>query len=128
MPNIIPDTNVWVAYLDQDDALHHEATKVFANFNDQDHVLVTEYVLLETTTVLANNAGKEHADMFLEIISHNKDIDVLPSTPLDLKRFINEYQHLSVRSLSFVDVSLIVLSKDMQVITFDKKLEKKLSV
>ncbi len=118
---IIFDSNIWIAYLNKSDSTHRKAVKLFQEINVKD-ILITEYLLLEITTVLKQIQGYKFAHKFIQQIT-DTNISFLES-----KNFYAEtillFQSLEENKLSFVDVSLIHLSKKYKIKTFDKELQK----
>ncbi len=116
LKKIIYDSNIWISFLYEDDSNFEKAKEIFAY--PKPYVL-TDYIILEVSTVLKQKAGEDLAKLFLANIIAN-DIEVLLS---------NEYYQESVKlfiesrnKLSFVDTSLVVLSEKYKIITFDKEL------
>ena len=117
----ILDSNVWIAYFNKNDSLHEKAVKIFSTVKN---IAITEYIVAETATVILNKADRKTANKFLEIILDNSDITILHSD----KRFFEEtartFTEIISGKLSFIDISLLFLSKKYKIITFDEKLEK----
>ncbi|NIA09603.1 MAG: PIN domain-containing protein [Nitrospiraceae bacterium] len=118
---IIFDSCVWIAFLNKADSQHTKAAKVLAENNDK--IVMTEYILLEVASVLCLRAGKSRADKFLKIVMNNKDIKIITSDKTFLLGTINEFLRYKTKYLSFVDFSLVYLSKQYKIITFDEKLK-----
>ncbi len=121
---IILDSNVWVAFFNKSDSQHQKAKKVLKEITGK--ITATEYVILEVCSVLLVRAGKQAANKFLEIVFDNDDIEILLSDDGFFEKVINFFQENNNKKLSFVDVSLLCLSKSHQIITFDKELLKEL--
>lgn len=121
---IIFDSNIWVGFFDEDDSNHQKAKQVFNT--TQQKVFVTEYIILETTTILAQKKSKEAANEFLEKISVSDRVEVFPSSKKFLDEVVNFYLSQKDRNLSFVDYSLLFLSQKAKVVTFDKRLKKEI--
>lgn len=117
---VVFDSNVWIAYFNVDDSTHDIAEKYFARHQDN-LVVLTEYVLVEITTILKRQLGPKAASKIVAAILQTDNVKVLPSTGYSeetLKRFLAAEE----KHLSFVDISLFVLSQTYEVVTFDKKL------
>ncbi len=121
---IILDSNVWVAFFNKADNQHKKAIKILKD--NRVGLVVTEYILLETSSVLCLRAGKEVADKFLTMMTNNRDIKILPSDKILLDKIVKKFLDHKTKYLSFVDVSLVHFSKQYKIITFDKKLEKEI--
>ena len=116
---IIFDSNIWIAYLNKSDSTHEQAIDKFAKTNVDD-IVMTEYLLLEIVTVLKQIQGYEFSQNFIQ---HIENIPFLES-----KNFYAQtlalFQSLKENKLSFVDVSLLYLSQNYEIETFDKELQK----
>jgi len=117
---VVLDTNVWFAYLSKDDYRHKRAVVLVEALRDD--VLVSEYVLLELCTLLAAKKKKDIADRLIDVIEHNDRIQLLPSTPEFFKDVRETFRRMRSTNLSFVDASLLALSRSVPVYTFDRAL------
>lgn len=122
LSRVILDTSVWVAFLNTEDSQHTKAQKLMDEMTDQ--VLVPEYVLVETASVLKNY--RRHAEA----------IEFVKMTLADAATFISSdslvYETGELfcsrnDGLSFIDTALLVLSETYRVITFDKRLQKEIN-
>ena len=119
----ILDSNVWIAFFDEEDSTHKKAVGIFKKLKVSE-LAVTEYIILEVATILKKYVGLDVANNFLfklaqEYITIIEDENLLKET---IKIFANSAHN----NLSFVDCSLVYLSGKYKVITFDKKLANKL--
>ena len=121
---IILDSNIWIAFLNIDDFNHKKAERVFKELSEK--IILTEYVLLEVTTVVSLKVSKEAANNFIKTVVDNKDIEILPSSKEFLEGVIKFYLSKKNKNLSFVDYSLAYLSQKFKVLTFDRKLKSEL--
>jgi predicted nucleic acid-binding protein len=121
---IILDSNIWIAYLNKEDAQHKKAVSLFEEIDDG--VIISEYILLEVITVLAMKVNKKVADSFINFVFNNQDIKILPSSGELFSNFLKGFLKHKKNNLSFVDISLLVLSKKYSVFSFDKELEKEI--
>lgn len=115
---IIFDSNIWIGYFHDKDSLHNEAGKIVES---RSVVYVPEYVVLESVTVIKARASEKLANFCLDVFLHTSNIRVIPSGDL-FSKTISLFQTLNDKHLSFVDMSLLALSRDYEVKTFDKKL------
>lgn len=118
----ILDANVWIAFLYKDDSQHKKAEKIVQICERP--ILLPEYVIIEVSTVLIQKAGRKISAVFLEMLMQNKDIHVLFS---DDQFFMDVVYFLKSRpeeKLSFVDFTLLYLSRSYDIITFDRNLQK----
>lgn len=118
---MIVDSNIWIAYLYTDDALHKQAVQLIEGGTEHP-VMIFEYSIVETVTVLARRSGKETANRFLELIQDNRDIEILPSSPELFEAVVACYKAHTQRNLSFADYALLYLSRSTPIATFDAKL------
>ena len=119
--NIILDSNLWIAYFNENDSMHKSATEIFKK---QKKIIIPEYIILETATILLLKANRKIAKMFIEIIFDNNDIEIIPSNNIFLFKTKNQFLENKTGKLSFVDCGLVELSKNYKIITFDKELQK----
>lgn len=118
---MIFDSNIWIAYFYTDDALHEQSTRLIEGATEHP-LTIFEYNVVETVTVLAQHSGKETANRFLDLISDNRDIRVLPSSPELFEATVQCYKTHTQRNLSFADYALLYLSHTTPIATFDTKL------
>ena len=116
---MIIDSSVWIALYNKADSQRAKAMCISATFAD---VALSEYVFLETCTLLLAKGGRDVAELFLAYVLDSADVIVLHSSPEFFQATARLFRHLTNKNLSFVDVSLLVLSESNNVITFDKAL------
>ncbi len=116
---MVIDSNVWVALYDKADSQHVKAIDLSTSFVE---VVFPEYVILETCTVLLTKAGKDVAEQFLAYILDSAEVTILYSSPEFFHATAQLFRLPTSKKLSFVDVSLLMLSEFHEVITFDKNL------
>lgn len=119
---IIFDSNVWVAFFNKEDSQNKKALEIV--IKEKDNIAITEYIILEVSSILALKAGKNIADKFLEFILNNNNIKVLLSSNDFFYNTVENFIKTESKKLSFVDISLLYLSNTCQIITFDKDLAK----
>jgi|SRR3989338_5719560 len=119
---MILDSNIWIAYVYTDDALHTQAVRLIENSTDYPSIIF-EYNLLEAVTVLARLTGKAKANDFLDLILNTDGIEILPSSPELFEAVVVCYKAHTQRTLSFADYALLHLSRTIPVATFDSKLK-----
>lgn len=119
---VILDTNVWFAYLHDADSQHEKALSLFDVLKDR--VLIPEYVLIEILNLITVKIGKADADNFIaDLLSFDK-VSILWSTSDFRDELLSFFLSNKIEKLSFVDQSLLFLSKKYRVVTFDKVLDK----
>lgn len=119
---IILDTNIWYAMFDRSDSLHEKAKQVFDELDAS--VMIPEYVLVELLNLFVTKLGKKWADDFLAKIVVSDDFQINPNTPSFTLDVIQFFLKSDNKKLSFVDHSLLYLSKHHKVLTFDQELAK----
>jgi len=121
---IILDTNIWYAACDKSDFLHKKAQELFSSLEDQ--VMIPEYVLVELINLLVRKKGKAWTDEFMRQLIVSDDCQITPNTPSFTLEVIQSFLKSDNPKLSFVDHSLLYLSKHHKVHTFDQELAKAL--
>lgn len=119
---IILDSNIWIAFLNKNDNQNKKAEKIISSLSGG--IAITEYIILEVSSVLSIKAGKNVADKFIEFVLDNNDIQLLLSNDGFFHDTIGLFAKIKNNKLSFVDVSLLNLSNLYKIITFDQNLEK----
>ncbi len=121
---VILDTNVWFAYLHDADSQHKKALSLFEVLKDK--VLIPEYVLIEILNLITVKIGKDNADSFIsDLLSFDK-VTILWSSSDFRDQLLSFFLSNKFEKLSFVDQSLLFLSKKYKVVTFDKELLKRI--
>ncbi|MBT9096883.1 PIN domain-containing protein [Methylovulum psychrotolerans] len=115
---IIFDSNVWIAIINENDAHHEKALRLFSGHSA---IYIPEYVVLETTTVLQLRASKYKADLFAKLIENTTGLEVLYASDDFFLSVLRAFQQQN-QKLSFVDCALFELSKNHAVHTFDEVL------
>lgn len=124
---VILDSNVWIAFLNKNDSNHKKADEIFNKLvNKREKIIITEYILLEVVTVLSQKVGKKLADQFIEIAGNTKRIEIISSSADFLNDVLAFYLKQKNRNLSFVDYSLLYLSRQYEILTLDKELKRKI--
>ena len=114
------DSSVWIAYFYKEDSQHAQAERVFRTLTRP--LLLHEYVIGEVCTVLNQRVSKLQADAFIEYVMGNRDIRIIPSNAEFFLETLSFFRKQRRRSLSFIDVALLYLSKQSSVVTFDRTL------
>ncbi|MBU4298483.1 PIN domain-containing protein [Patescibacteria group bacterium] len=121
---VILDSNIWIALLNIDDSNHSKARQLFREIKEK--IVLPEYIILETATLLSQKISKKSADDFIKNVIDNKDIEILPSSKEFLEKVIEFYLSKRIEKLSFVDYSLLYLVPKVRVITLDKVLKREI--
>jgi predicted nucleic acid-binding protein len=111
------DSNVLIASRNDKDALFARAIEALEAAAKP--LVLHEYVVLETATVLMVRAGKAMADDFVRFVLKNADFSLLLSSETEFLSAADTF--MKTRSkLSFADSALLSLSSQYPVLTFDK--------
>jgi predicted nucleic acid-binding protein len=125
---IFLDSSVIIAYRNQDDARHADAMKLFSELQKGRYAggLVTDYIVLETVTVVKRLMGHDAAVETGEAILGAGDITVMRSTQL-FPHAWREFRARAGTGLSFVDASSLAAMKIAgvgRIATFDREFRK----
>ncbi|MDD2516365.1 MAG: PIN domain-containing protein [Candidatus Gracilibacteria bacterium] len=121
----ILDSNVWIALFNKEDSLNKKASDIMKELiKNNEKIFITEYLILEISTILLLKNGKKLADNFINFVYDNSDIDIIYSDRYFFENTIQFFTKNNYEKLSFVDQSLLLLSKSYQIITFDKELNR----
>ncbi|MDD4530336.1 MAG: PIN domain-containing protein [Candidatus Gracilibacteria bacterium] len=121
----ILDSNVWIALFNKEDSLNKKASDIMKELvKNNEKIFITEYLILEISTILLLKNGKKLADNFINFVYDNSDIDIIYSDKYFFENTIQFFTKNNYEKLSFVDQSLLLLSKSYQIITFDKELNR----
>ena len=85
-------------------------------------VILPDFILAETASVLKYKAGFQIAKEFVIFVQDNEDVEII-YTSFHFNNFIKSFFTTGKNNLSFVDSSLLALSSEFRVVTFDKKLQ-----
>lgn len=117
---VIFDTNIWIGLLVNADSLHRKSVAM-ARGNALMLKIVPEYILLETLTLLKKYTTTKEVQQSLDMFLQSETVEILPAVH-SYDKTIALFQTLNDKHLSFVDTSLLALSHEYEVKTFDKKL------
>jgi predicted nucleic acid-binding protein len=115
------DSSVLVGAANSQDSLHARAVRALSECTPP--IVVHEYVILECAAVLMTRADKQTADTFVKGVLQNKAIRVMwSSVPVFLSA---TEEFLSTKAkISLVDSTLLALSSEYKVLTFDEALNR----
>ncbi|MBX2866629.1 PIN domain-containing protein [Candidatus Kaiserbacteria bacterium] len=115
---IILDSCVWLSFFSPEDRNHKQAVEILEEI--EEHIVVPEIVFGEVVTILRLRKKEDEVKQFYELCMGASMF--LPTGRL-LWRTAVRYPH-APKKLSFVDAALYILSKEYEVVTFDKVLKK----
>ena len=116
---MIIDSSVWIALYDRSDNQHARAVD---KSGTSANVVLPEYVVLETSSILLLKAGKDVAEKFLSYALGSSEVTILHSSPEFFHATVQLFRLDSNKKLSFVDTSLLLLSELHEIVTFDRVL------
>ncbi len=122
----ILDSNIWIAFFNIEDSQHNKAQKIFKVLENE-KIIITEYIILEVASVLLNKAGRGVANTFIEMAIDNEDVELLLSDEDIFKITLMRFQQGFKKKLSFIDASLVCLSGEYEIMTFDKDLKNEIN-
>ena len=117
---VIFDSNVWVALFNEADTTHAKANTFI---QAQSFVYLPDFILAEAATVLKYKKDFNAAEKYIEFVLNNNDIEVM-YTSFHFKQFKDAFLDTKRNNLSFIDASLLAMSSEYDVITFDKVLKR----
>lgn len=117
---IILDSNIWIALFTENDSQHKKALTLFDTITTR--VGIPEYVFIEVCSVLVIRASKETANTFIDTTQKNSNAQIIASDEQFLTATIDYFVQEPHPGLSFIDVSLLYLSRTHTVLTFDEQL------
>lgn len=118
---VILDTSFLVSFFHKDDSKHNDALALMKSLSK---IILLDYVIAETSTVLKNKVSIKHAQDFLLWLEKVDDIQII-FTHEDIFHDTLKYMNMK-NKLSFVDTLLFITWKNMNIsiLTFDKELQK----
>lgn len=119
------DANVWIGFFASNDPHHRKASALFEKLNDDDIIYTTTEIITEIITVLNMRYDVTAAQTFVKFFLHTPNVIRIPSG-LYFDTTLNYFLTLKATKLSFADLTLVLLSQQFQVHTFDKVLAKQL--
>lgn len=125
--SIFIDTNYFCGLYNLRDSLHSKSREIYEGLKKEKHrLLISNYIIAETLTVLSQGAGKEASLKFgRDIFGQNNLIAILiADLKTDLKSF-EIFKKVRSKNFSFVDALILALMKKFKIdylLTFDKRL------
>jgi predicted nucleic acid-binding protein len=126
---VILDTSFLVAYFREMDVHHAKALQRAEELRGE-KMVITFLVFQELASILNRKVSTEFAtSVTRKLLSPDSNIELFKLDESFFEEVLELYGKLGPHSFSYVDVSLIHLSKELElsVLTFDKELEKALS-
>ncbi len=122
---IFVDANVFIALLNERDALHRRAVEVVSAFRERDLLSVTSnFVISEVITVLSQRSGKRAALFFADSLYGEKaHIQVITVDPQVEMRALDYLRMVESKNVSFCDCVSLALMEVFgikKIATFDR--------
>lgn len=109
---IFVDTNFFVALFHPADALHEDARRIAAACSVASTLLViSNFIFLETVTVLSQRRGKDIAIAAGNYLLSNPFIEVVHVDETLQREAWNIFSNASAKNISFVDASIVAILK-----------------
>ncbi|MFH1094770.1 MAG: PIN domain-containing protein [Candidatus Micrarchaeota archaeon] len=120
----ILDSSVLVAMYHDRDVHHSKAEELLKTIREDEPLILNDYLVNESSTVVLRKAGLERAKTMLATILENQQFQIRHTTEEEFGDIVACFKSQN-STLSFVDCSIICLSKAMgcRVETFDKTLQ-----
>lgn len=122
----IIDSNVWISFFNKDDINNKKARELLTKLMESD-IYLTDYIIVEVVTILLFKAWKDIADSFVDFANNSINVKIIYSSQVLFDRYLDFFKFNNFLKLSFVDQTLVFLSKDFDIISFDRDLNKELS-
>jgi predicted nucleic acid-binding protein len=122
MARTLVDSSVLVALYNEEDSQHEKAKKAFST--TQRPLVVHEYVAIECINIALKRTEKAEADIFLDILLHNSDYEILYAQDSGFLSAVAEFKKNKTKQLSFVDTALLSLADGYDILTFDETLNR----
>lgn len=121
---LLVDSSVLIAAFRSNEDHHREALQIIQSAGK---IILLDYVLSETATILKMREGYEIADTCLDFIQNNRDIELRQLTPGEIQKTV-QYFRAHNNTLSFIDTALLITHQihDIPLATFDADLAKAL--
>ena len=114
------DTNIWISVYIPTDSTHKRAKEILYGHNAPFYL--TQGIVAEVITVLKNKKQLLGAKTFVNMVyGGDSSFIVIPSSSY-YQDTIDFFLNTNDTKLSFVDMSLVVLSKKYRIESFDKAL------
>lgn len=122
------DSNIWIGLYNKDDSLHSKAKQIISELdNRKAQVIVTNFIVQETFTVLSKKMGQNSAVAFYEMISNNEYVLQMDIDKVFMQKIVDFIARKKFnKSLGFIDYSNLFLAHefDLELVTFDETLLK----
>jgi len=126
---VILDTSFLFAYFQENDEFHLKAKELAENIRGE-LIYVSFLVAQEFLTLLTSRySSSVAATIYEDLFSEETGIKLIKIDEEFFEETLVLFKKLNPHRFSFVDVSLMVLSKELEakVLTFDERLEEKLT-
>ncbi len=114
---IFVDTGAWFALKAADDRFHDDAIAFYDELVTGRHgsLIVSDYVLDETATLLMSAKGGEIANSFLDEVLNSKSVRLIWVDPQLFHRAVRSFKSNSPRGCSFTDCTSFELMTELNI-------------
>jgi predicted nucleic acid-binding protein len=122
---MIADTSLLISFYIKDDVNHTKAVEKLERHKQ--FLVMPDYVVGETATVLLYKKNLKISKLFLETIENTQSIKLLNTTASDLKGILETFKHQK-KQLSFVDAAVVYHARRLRlgVLAFDGNIHKEI--
>lgn len=121
--DVLVDTDAFIAWFVAFDLLHQPATDLFAKLIREEVLMVaTNWVVMETATVLSYRVGQDQARRFLKHLENSRFPTIRITDELE-QDTVSLFKHQNGRGVSMVDCANAVFAKHLaipRIFSFDK--------
>ncbi len=121
---MIADTSFLISFYDKDDSNHSRAVELMRQY-EKGRILINDYVIGETATVLLYKKGFDAALRFISIIEETGTFKIIHMGNPDFDSCISTFKKQK-NQLSFIDASVVYLAQLLGegIATFDENMLK----
>lgn len=121
--NILADSNYFYALLNPEDSLHKFAVNISNQISiSKDNLLINEYILLETVTIVSQKLDKKLAILIGKSFINEEGVSLIHINNDIFKQTWDIFENTNNKNISFVDCSLIATLQNEKIdtiLTFD---------
>lgn len=123
--SIFIDTSYLTAFFIPPDPKHRKAKELLEEIAKADYLYISNLIFSETMTILSRQLNKHHMKPIMSFLDALSFKELIIDTSIH-KRSKKEFERISNKDISFVDVSTAILMKHHdidQIITFEQSFQ-----
>jgi predicted nucleic acid-binding protein len=123
---ILADTSGLYSLLNRRDQYHAEATQFYGALPSQTEIVVIEYILAETMTLLRARGFSNQAIQFRQTLSASQIFTLRYSTPELEQATFDVFRHYADKEWSYADCALLAMAKTLNtslIFSFDHHID-----